>query len=399
MITFAPMLIRPSFIILGSTGRNTGKTEFACRLIQKYSGEHTIYGVKVVTIDPEEGNCPRGGKGCGVCTSLRGDYEIVEEKKLDPAKDTSRMLIAGAFRSYFLKVSVHALEKGLKALLDIIPGDALTVCESNSIRKVIEPGLFIVIKNRVEKRVKESCAEVIHYADKVVDFHEMSWDFNPSRVLIENNKWIIREKATAIILAGGKSSRMGGTDKSMLPVGDQPMIAHIARQLINHFDEVIIGANDPEKYSFLNLRVIPDIEKDKGPLMGIYSCLGASASDVNFITACDIPDMNMRLIHNMINLSGEADIVMPVTGEGNHEPLYAVYRKSVSETAAMILKDNGRRPIELLGNVKVKFIDFRGDGWYQNLNIRDDYVEYIRKDKLRRCYRDDENNTDDTAGN
>ncbi len=283
------MIYRPDFIVIGSTGRNTGKTEFAGRLIAKYSKDHTVYGVKVVTIDPDEGNCPRGGKGCGVCTSLEGDFEITEETELKPGKDTTRMLEAGARKVYFLKVSIHSLQKGLQALLNLIPENVFTVCESNSIRKVIEPGLFLVIKNLNEGGIKESCAEVINMADRVINFSDLNWNFNPDRVLIKNGQWIIRERATAIILAGGKSSRMGGTDKSLLPVSGVPMIEYIAGQLEGHFDEILIGANDSEKYRFLNLPIVADFETGKGPLMGIYSCLAASASDINFVTACDIP--------------------------------------------------------------------------------------------------------------
>jgi len=385
------MLVKPNFLIIGSTGRNTGKTEFACRLIGKYSKEFQVYGVKVVSIDPHEGNCPRGGKGCGVCTSLKDDYEITEESIIDPKKDTSRMLMAGACKVFFLKVSVHALEKGLNALLGVIPDDVLTVFESNSIRKVVEPGLFLVIKNLKEKQVKESCVEVIHYADKVIDFYNMSWNFSPDRVLIKNNTWIIRENATAIILAGGKSSRMG-VDKSLLPVNGEPLIAFIANQLESHFNEVIIGANDPGKFNFLKYQVVPDVEKDKGPLMGIYSCLMASSDEVNFVTACDIPVMNYRLIQNMINLSGDADIIMPVRESNKYEPLYAVYKKSIAANALTILKNNGRKITDLFNHVKVKFIEFNDNAWYQNLNIKDEYYEFIKKGELQKCFRSDDKN-------
>jgi molybdopterin-guanine dinucleotide biosynthesis protein A len=252
---------------------------------------------------------------------------------------------------------------------------------------VIEPGLFLVIKNLEDKQIKESCAEVIHLANKVIDFHQMSWNFAPDRVLIKHNGWILREQATAIILAGGKSSRMG-VDKSLLPVNGRSMIAHIVGQLEDHFDEVLIGANDLGKYAFLNRQVVPDVEQNRGPLMGIYSCLVASKSEINFITACDIPEMNMRLIHNMINLTRNADIVMPIKKGERHEPLYAVYRKSIADKAKLVLENNGRRIIELLDHTRVQLIEFHDTGWYQNLNIKDDYHTYISKKRgQRQCHR------------
>ncbi len=369
---------KPNHIILGSTGRNTGKTEFACHLIRQHAKAGPIYGVKVVCIDPAEGNCPRGGKGCEVCSSLNEDYEITQETEHHPGKDTSRMLMAGAHQVYFLKAKAHALENGLKALLEIIPDDALTICESNSLRKVLEPGLFLVIKNLEEEEIKDSCAEVIGYANKVIHFSNMGWDFNPGRVHIKNNHWVIRENASAIILAGGKSSRMGGVDKSLLPVADKTLISHIVTQLEGHFDEILIGANGPEKYTFLNKRVIPDIESGKGPLMGICSCLKASQNEVNFITACDIPQMNMKLIQHMINISANADMVIPKNHD-KHEPLYAVYKNTVADKAEEILKNNGRRITDLLDHCKAEFVDIDQALWYKNLNTKEAYINYIKK--------------------
>ncbi|OFY75605.1 MAG: hypothetical protein A2275_04495, partial [Bacteroidetes bacterium RIFOXYA12_FULL_35_11] len=203
------MIRLPNAIIIGSTGRNTGKTEFSCRLIQRLSKKHQIIGFKVVAIEPSHGNCPRGGNGCGICSSLKKDFEIIEETELNPSKDTCRMLIAGAHKVYLLKVRVDKLEEGVQAMIKYIPENALAVCESNSLRKVIEPALFIVIKNLLDKTIKESCAEVINYANKIIEFDNMAWNFEPERVSIKNQTWIVKEKATAIILAGGKSSRMG----------------------------------------------------------------------------------------------------------------------------------------------------------------------------------------------
>lgn len=373
------MIYKENYIVVGSTGRNTGKTEFVCRLIQQYSQEYRIVGVKVVAIERNEHeSCPKGGKGCGVCSSLESEYEILEESIIDPSKDTSRMLIAGAQKVYFLKVDKDSLEEGFKALTRVIPDDAMVIIESNSIRKVFIPGLFIVIKNAEDRSIKESCAEVIGFADKVINFKDMSWDFDPRRILIKNREWILKEKATAIILAGGKSSRMG-EEKSLLPIDGKPLIQFIIDQLEGHFDEILIGANEKQKYSFTQRKIVADIEQGKGPLMGVYSCLKESESDKNFITACDIPIMNIKFIKQMINISDSFDIVMPVSDGSEYEPLYAVYRKAVLTNAEKAISRNGRRVIELLDDSKVKLVDFSNQSWYRNINYKEDYFEFISK--------------------
>lgn len=381
------MIFKPNFIIIGSTGRNTGKTEFACRLINSWSGSSEVFGLKVTTINKNEGKCPRGGEGCGVCSSLTGDYEIIEETGLDGIKDTSRMLVSGAKRVYWLKVSANALDKGIEALLKLIPDDVAVVCESNGVRNVLEPGIFLVIKNLKDKTIKPNCARVIRYASKIIEFDNMSWNFPPDRVILKNNTWMVREKATAIVLAGGKSSRMG-EDKSLLPVNGKPLIASIVDQLRDRFDEIIIGANDPEKYAFLKLPVVTDIEKGRGPLMGIYSCLKASSNEVNFITACDIPVMNTTLIGDMIQLAEGVDMVLPVGAENKYEPLFAVYNKSVIPCAETVLSNHCRRIIELLNFAKVRFINFDNSNWYKNLNQKSDYLNFIKTSEKRDCFRE-----------
>jgi len=383
------MIKKSEFIILGSTGRNTGKTEFACRLINRFSKTSKVIGIKVTSIDRDEGFCPRGPESCGVCASLKNEYDIIEETENNTGKDTSRMLNAGAHKVYWLKVDKNYIEKGIKALIEQLPKDALIVAESNSLRTVIEPGLFIVIKNKNDQTIKEGCSQVIGFANKIIEFDNMSWDFSPDRILVKNNTWIIKEKATAIILAGGKSSRMGGEDKSLLPVDGKPMILNIINQLEDYFDEIIIGANDNDKYRFLNRIIIPDIEKEKGPLMGILSCVKASSNEINFITACDIPIMNIKLIQNMINLSADVDIVMPIKEQDKHEPLFAIYKKSVIKDTELILQNNGRKIIELLKKVKVRLVEFDAENWYQNLNRKEDYYGFIKKVEYRNCQRND----------
>lgn len=178
------------------------------------------------------------------------------------------------------------------------------------------------------------------------------------------------------MLAGGKSTRMKGIDKSMLPVKGIPLIARIVRQLEPYFSEIIIGANDMAKYQFLGHRVVPDLEEEGGPLMGIYSCLAASDSDLNFITACDIPDISISFIKNMLELSEGADIVMPVSGSDRYEPLHAIYRKSVIPEAEVLIREKRYRIAELLLKVNTRFILFEGQNWYRNINYIEEYREY-----------------------
>jgi len=131
--------------------------------------------------------------------------------------------------------------------------------------------------------------------------------------------------ATAIILAGGRSSRMG-QDKSLLSTNDIPLIGKIASQLEGHFPEIIVSANDMEKYRVFASAGIPDLEAGKGPLMGIYSALLCSEHEINFVVACDIPELDMQYIQDLIKEAKDHQIVVPVWSDGRLEPLFAVYK-------------------------------------------------------------------------
>ncbi|PKN71095.1 MAG: molybdenum cofactor guanylyltransferase [Deltaproteobacteria bacterium HGW-Deltaproteobacteria-10] len=189
----------------------------------------------------------------------------------------------------------------------------------------------------------------------------------------------VKENATAIILAGGKSSRMG-RDKSLLSANNLPLIGKIVSQLENLFPEIIIGANDPEKYRFLNLPVFPDLEEGKGPLMGIYSTLLRSSHEVNFVVACDIPDLDVKYVQELIGQAKDHQIVIPTWKDGKHEPLFAVYKKSILDNIKNLLDADQRKISLLFRSTDVKYLPLPDEmKWYRNLNTPDDYKKYIKQ--------------------
>jgi len=185
-----------------------------------------------------------------------------------------------------------------------------------------------------------------------------------------------RHNAGAIILAGGKSLRMG-QDKGLLPIGGIPLFRHIANQLSPLFADCLIVANDAELYREAGLHIVPDERPGMGPLMGILSGLSASGHELNFITACDIPTMNPDFISELLKNAEGYDAVIPVTGEDKYEPLFAVYRKTVIPAIRQILDQGGRRIIELMKRVRVRTVPLSGANWYRNINTIEDYKNII----------------------
>ncbi len=282
------MINLPCMIMVGAGDRNAGKTVFACSLIKKFGSHHNLTAIKVTAINEFDSGCPRGSAGCGECARLEGDFCITEETDATSNKDTCRMLAAGAKKVFWLRVLKSRLGEGITALLKVIGNDQIIICESNSLRKVVEPGLFFMVRNDKATECKPSAEEVIQYADDIVLSDGDRFDTDINSITLAAGNWAMKMDATAIIMAGGKSSRMG-QDKSMLTVNGEPVIKHIFQQLQPHFSQVLVSSDDVSKYSFLGVQVVPDEDTGKGPLMGIASALRVSAREVNFVIACDIP--------------------------------------------------------------------------------------------------------------
>lgn len=367
------MIKLDSMLMIGSAGSNMGKTELACDLIRKFRRDSGIVGVKVTTIEAKDGRCPRGGQGCGVCSSLQGDYCITEETGRDSHKDTARLLAAGAKRVFWIRVMRTHLAESITTLLGMIDSDTALVCESNSLRLEVESGLFLMVENGNPAKWKKSALKVKEYADAVVAPNGKGFDFDLDRVGLVDGRWTLQEKATAIIVAGGTSSRMGA-DKRMLPVGSRPMIGHICRQLRGTFQEVLISGNDPEKLGFLGVKVVPDEVTGQGPLMGIASALRASTNELNFVVACDIVQIELRLVRRMLAESQDADLVIPTTGDGKYEPLFAVYRKSALLAIDEALRADRRKISDVFARCRVKHIELETE--LMNLNTVQEYEQF-----------------------
>lgn len=180
------MILFENMLMIGATGRNSGKTELASLIISKFSKEHTIVGLKVSTY--YDGDIHLHGKNEDPLTE---NFSILNDTNAQTDKNTSRMLGSGAKSVYWLRSKDSFLSEASHEVIKRIGTDCLVVCESNSLRKTIKPGLFLMIQNNIGIPVKITASDVIEHADCLIPFDGKNLEFDPERISIYNNKWII----------------------------------------------------------------------------------------------------------------------------------------------------------------------------------------------------------------
>ncbi|MFT5777218.1 MAG: molybdopterin-guanine dinucleotide biosynthesis protein A [Crocinitomicaceae bacterium] len=185
-------------------------------------------------------------------------------------------------------------------------------------------------------------------------------------------------RVTGIILAGGKSTRMG-SDKGLVEFKGIPMIQHIIAEFKQLNLPIIIVANN-EAYSKFGVRLVTDLIKDKGPVGGIYTALTVSDTDVNVIVSCDVPFVKKELIVTLLNESKESEVTIS-SFEGREHPLIGVYKKSIVDVFKSNLDSNQLKLREVIKEVKTKVVEFSEPGMlvnagsFNNINTKKELKE------------------------
>lgn len=134
---------------------------------------------------------------------------------------------------------------------------------------------------------------------------------------------------TGIILAGGKSLRMG-QDKGLVLLNSKPLITYAIEALKPLVSEILIVANTQGYHSF-GFKVYTDLKPDCGPLGGILTGLSHSQTDWNFVLSCDTPFVSTELFAHLQSKAGSEKAILPLH-KGQLEPLVGLYHKSCLKT-------------------------------------------------------------------
>jgi len=182
----------------------------------------------------------------------------------------------------------------------------------------------------------------------------------------------MNNKVSAVILAGGQGSRIGGADKGLLQYKNTPLIQHVIQRIQPQVIHLTINANrNLERYRAFGFAVIPDLLKDyQGPLAGIQAGLSACKTEYCLFVPCDTPDLPNDLCERMYQaiLSHHADIAIAVSDQTH--PVICLVKTICLDSLTEYLKHGGRKVSAWQARHPTIQVDFGSDNVdFSNLNL------------------------------
>lgn len=188
---------------------------------------------------------------------------------------------------------------------------------------------------------------------------------------------------TAVVLSGGKNSRMNYKTKAFLKLGEKTFIEKILNEL-SDFSEKIISCNNFKEYEELtnNAKLISDVYQDKGPIGGIYSSLKIASFDSCLVVAADMPFIDKELVNMLAKQEFFGEALIPVVN-GKIEPLCGIYKKSCIDVIEMMIKEENYKLMNLLKKISVTYFPICKEESFLNINTPEQYKKILREQKSK----------------
>lgn len=183
---------------------------------------------------------------------------------------------------------------------------------------------------------------------------------------------------SAIILAGGKSTRMG-FDKQLIEINGEKLPIYLGKKLKKHFDEIVIVTYTPEFYQGEDFIIAEDIYKHLGPLGGLHAGLLNISSEGAFLIACDMPFINDDYIEYIKNKFCKNKSGIVAKRNGYIEPMMGVYNKNLLEDIERRLEKKDLKLLNLIRENEFEYLEeeiltekFGDLNFFKNINYKED---------------------------
>jgi len=137
-----------------------------------------------------------------------------------------------------------------------------------------------------------------------------------------------------------------GFNKALIDVDGRPIVRILIDQVRQLTNRVVISSNDDSSYRFLHFPVVPDHFAGCGPLAGLHAAMRSNDCSLYIVLACDLPNLQARLLRSLISLAAGFDAAIPRTNDGIAHPLCAVYRRTCLPVIEKALERGSNKFIE-----------------------------------------------------
>lgn len=175
----------PNMLLIAGTGQNVGKTTLSCQIIERFSAEHPIVGIKISSHFHKKVDS-------GNIIAQRNDLYVAEEIDSTKSKDSSRFLASGALKSFFVMASDNQLPEAMRIIKDLNLLHAFFVCESGGSRNWYIPGVFLMMHRDGSEIHKQDSMKWRALCDRWITFDGSGIDFSLDDLSIVDNKWHLR---------------------------------------------------------------------------------------------------------------------------------------------------------------------------------------------------------------
>lgn len=180
----------------------------------------------------------------------------------------------------------------------------------------------------------------------------------------------------ALILAGGKSRRMGGLHKGSLTLGDESFTQHLINELKAQTQCIYLSYGSTIQREYTDCCVIQDEYADCGPMGGLHAGLKV-CNNILLTAACDMPLLRWELYEFLLSMLDGYDAVIPIA-EGKTQPLAAVYTKAMLPIFEEHLQNGDYRLMKALQQAHVCYVDVPQFAYMmKNINTEAEYAELL----------------------
>lgn len=179
------MINIPNLLLIAGTGRNTGKTLLATAIIEKFAVDHQITGLKI---------SPHFHSGTESLETIYKNinFNIYQETSLNSSKDSSRMLKAGAHNVYYIECFDEHMKEAFEKFLQVSDIAGSLVCESPSLRKYVEPGIFLIADSQSNQNKKQDVLDLKHKANLFIETDKKNYRSLVDQIWFSQDVWELK---------------------------------------------------------------------------------------------------------------------------------------------------------------------------------------------------------------